>query len=433
MDVHDLVGVGFGPSNIGLAIALKEDFAVETRESSILFLESKTSHSWHHPMMLPNAKMQISFMKDLCFLRNPSSRYTFVNYLHQKGRLASFANLRDFNPSRKEFDDYLRWTAEQFKGLIRYSSSVEAVAPVIHNGKVTYLDLQVRDTRTQAVNIVRTRNLTLAIGGQPMMPAYAEHPHVFHSSTFLQRIEHYDPAKPHRFLVIGAGQSAAEIYQYLIDRYRHADVHVVCSGIGFKQADDSVYINEMFDHSMVDRFFGLNQTERSNLLARHKDSNYSVADLSLIQQLYREEYEASIDGSRQRFGVLKFSRLAHLDFEDDGIQVRLKSTLDGHEHVREADVVIFATGYHRRHNNNLLNALKPYWQTSSSTQPVLSRHYALQTREDFLPGIYIQGMSETTHGLSDTLLSVISRRAYEVAQDMVEHHLAPRVDRDIAV
>lgn len=422
MDILDLVGIGFGPSNMGLAIALKEDFASQTVGRKFIFLESKTTYSWHHPMMLPNAKMQISFMKDLCFLRNPASAYTFVNYLHQQQRLARFANLRDFNPSRREFDDYLCWVASQFSDISRYASHVETVLPVERQGQVTHLDVHVRNILTQDVSILRTRNLALAIGGQPVMPVKYEHPHVFHSSSFLQRITQYDIARPLRFMVVGAGQSAAEIYQYLIDRFPIAEVRVVCSGIGFKQADDSVYINEIFDHAMVDRFFNLNERERRALLNRHQDSNYAVADLALIEQLYREEYEASIGDNRQRFGILKFSRLISLNHNDQGIQAQLHSTLDGHEYSYEADVVVFATGYHRSQHHTLLKAVSP-WLVGSQEQPRLTRSYALATHERFVPRIYIQGISEATHGLSDTLLSVISRRSHEIARDFVERNV----------
>ena len=432
MDVYDLVGVGFGPSNMGLAIALKEDFAHQTARREFVFLESKSTYSWHHPMMLPNAKMQISFMKDLCFLRNPTSAYTFVSYLHHQQRLARFANLRDFNPSRKEFDDYLRWVAAQFKDITRYASRVEAIIPVQHQGRVTHLDVRVRNTLTQDMSTLRTRNIALAIGGKAVVPVPYEHPHVFHSSAFLEKISRYEPKKPKRFLVIGAGQSSAEIYRYLIDQFPKAEIRVACSGIGFKQADDSAYINEIFDHEMVDRFFSLNQSERSNLLARHQDTNYSVADLALIEQLYREEYEASIGVDHQRFKIFKFSRLNRLTHNDQCIQAYLRSTLDGHEYTYEADVVIFATGYHRRHNNILLEAVTP-WLAGSKCTPQLNRRYALATHENFMPKIYIQGMSETTHGLSDTLLSVISHRAHDIAQDIVERDVLQPSCQETAV
>ena len=62
-------------------------------------------------MLLEQAHMQVSFLKDLATLRNPTSRFTFINYLHEKGRLQDFINLKTFFPSRHEFNDYLAWAA----------------------------------------------------------------------------------------------------------------------------------------------------------------------------------------------------------------------------------------------------------------------------------------------------------------------------------
>lgn len=418
MDMYDLVGIGFGPSHIGLAVSLYEDYKEEVDGKKIMFFEAKDTHGWHHPMMLPSAKMQISFMKDLCFLRNPKSHFTFVNYLHEHRRLGAFANLRDFNPSRKEFDDYLRWVAAHFNHVTRYSSWVQSVLPVVENTQVIALDVAIKNTLTGDIQTVRTENLAIAIGGEPAMPVQSASPHVFHSSQLLEKLPEYDEAKRYRFLVVGSGQSAAEIYRHLISHYRHSDVRVASSGIGFKQADDSEYVNEVFDNDMIDRVYHLDPANREALIRKHFDTNYSVADLTIIQDLYREEYEATIGDDVDRFGVLKFKRLARVVELDNALSVTLTSTLDGEQLDIEVDVVICATGYTRQNNLALLEALKPYW-VAPAQGPRLSRHYALQTTENFKPNIYIQGMSEHTHGLSDTLLSVISRRSHEVGREFV--------------
>ncbi|MBB5448362.1 MULTISPECIES: SidA/IucD/PvdA family monooxygenase [unclassified Paraburkholderia] len=419
MDVQDLVGIGFGPSHIGLAVSLQEDYREQINDKKIVFLEAKEKHGWHHPMLLPGSRMQISFMKDLCFLRNPRSRYTFINYLHEHKRLTTFANLRDFNPSRREFDDYLRWVADHFNHLTCYSSRVEAVVPVVGNGEVRCLDLHVRNTHSEEVRTVRTRNLAVAIGGEPVMPVDSASPHVFHASCFLEKISKYDNNKAYRFLVVGAGQSAAEIYQYLIANFIKSDIRVVSSGIGFKQADESEYVNEIFDNKMVDRVYGLGEASRRNLLRKHFDTNYSVVDQEIIQSLYRDEYEASVSSEEGRFGVLKFSRLVALDESEYGLTAVLESTLEDEVIKQDADVIICATGYSRKNSIELLKNTRRYW-LGQPDRPHLSRNYAIRTLDNFYPGIYVQGMSESTHGLSDTLLSVIARRAHEVSSEIVK-------------
>ncbi|WP_283812081.1 SidA/IucD/PvdA family monooxygenase [Bradyrhizobium archetypum] len=46
-------------------------------------------------MLLPGSDMQISFLKDLVSLRDPTSPFTFLNYLHKRGRFAGFHQLPD--------------------------------------------------------------------------------------------------------------------------------------------------------------------------------------------------------------------------------------------------------------------------------------------------------------------------------------------------
>ena len=82
MHIYDLIGIGFGPSNIALAITLEEK-RQEGYKVDSFFIEKQRGFAWHANMMLDNTHMQISFLKDLATLRNPSSHFTFINYLHQ--------------------------------------------------------------------------------------------------------------------------------------------------------------------------------------------------------------------------------------------------------------------------------------------------------------------------------------------------------------
>ena len=74
------------------------------------------------------------------------------------------------------------------------------------------------------------------------------------------------------------------------------------------------------------------------------------------------------------------------------------------------DAVVLATGYERDNGGRLLEGL-------SNHLPGLTveRNYRLKATSDFAPSIYMQGTSEATHGLSDTLLSVLAIRAEEIA------------------
>jgi len=130
--VFDLIGVGFGPSNLALAVRLAERNG--TRPFAHCFVERQPEFGWHRGMLLDDCRMQISFLKDLVTMRDPKSRYTFINYLFERGRLNEFVNLKNFYPTRIEFHDYLSWVADTFDEHVHYSETVTAIEPVRGDG-----------------------------------------------------------------------------------------------------------------------------------------------------------------------------------------------------------------------------------------------------------------------------------------------------------
>ena len=64
-------------------------------------------------MLIEDATMQVSFLKDLVTMRNPTSAFSFVSYLHERGRLVDFINHKTLFPLRIEFHDYLEWAARR--------------------------------------------------------------------------------------------------------------------------------------------------------------------------------------------------------------------------------------------------------------------------------------------------------------------------------
>ena len=60
-EVFDLVCIGFGPASLAIAVAL-HDLSVP---ANVIFLERQSRFAWHAGMLLPGARMQISFLKDV--------------------------------------------------------------------------------------------------------------------------------------------------------------------------------------------------------------------------------------------------------------------------------------------------------------------------------------------------------------------------------
>ena len=166
--VHDLIGIGFGPSNLALAIALEERGQVQG-PLDVLFLDKQADYRWHGNTLVTQSELQISFLKDLVTLRNPTSPYSFVNYLKAHGRLVDFINLGTFYPCRMEFNDYLRWVASHFEAQSRYGEEVLAIEPVLHQQQVEALRVISRDAHGQQ-HVRTTRSVVVSAGGTPLIP-----------------------------------------------------------------------------------------------------------------------------------------------------------------------------------------------------------------------------------------------------------------------
>lgn len=78
MHIYDFIGIGFGPANLSVAVALSEKDRLHDN-AKVMFIESKPDFIWHGGMLIPEAEMQISFFKDLVTLRDPTSPFTFIN------------------------------------------------------------------------------------------------------------------------------------------------------------------------------------------------------------------------------------------------------------------------------------------------------------------------------------------------------------------
>ena len=428
--VYDLIGIGFGPSNLALAIAIQEESEREGGEIlEALFLESKLEYAWHPGMLLKDSQMQISFLKDLVTIRNPQSKYTFINYLKTKQRLNEFVNLREFYPARIEFNDYFTWIANQLNDQVEYGKEVISVVPVVGTDNdtetVQLLKVSARDVRTGEHKEYLTRHLVVAAGGAPQVPdeiAHVSSERVFHSHEFLQKMEadFPDQDKPYRFTVIGSGQSAAEIFYHLFTTYDHADVSAVFRQFAFKPADDSSFVNEIFFPQQVDFLYSLTPEKRQKLLEAHSDTNYSVVDLDLIKLIYKSMYEEKVMG-RDRIHVMPLLSLVNITDNGDRVTAHFKHVTYDESLVNlECDAVILATGYSRKTKQKLLQDLAPYLSIQESGEYNIERDYRIITKPNFEPTIYMQGYCENTHGLSDTLLSILPIRSQEIVNSLIQ-------------
>ncbi|MYZ17500.1 SidA/IucD/PvdA family monooxygenase [Streptomyces sp. SID337] len=418
----DVVGVGFGPSNLALAIALQDitGRAAGAPDVSMKFYERQPRFGWHRGMLMEDATMQVSFLKDLATMRDATSRYTFVSYLQEKGRVAEFINSKTLYPLRVEFHDYLEWAALEFRSYVSYGTEITAVRPVVEGGAVEYVDVVARDAFNGHETVQRARNVVIGTGLTPRLPAgIEESARIWHSSQLMHRIGGVTSA-PRNVVVVGSGQSAAEAADYMHRTFSDAQVHTVLSRYGYSVADDSPYANGIFDPVAVDRFYDSPADEKRRLLDYHANTNYSVVDLDVSQDLYRRSYQERVLG-KQRLRMLNTSRVTAVDEHEDGVRVVVESTASGTAQTIDADLIVFATGYRPSDPATLLQDLLHECKRDEEGRLTVERDYRVITSDAVRCGIYVQGAStEHSHGLSAGLLSNTAVRSGEIAQSILK-------------
>ncbi|MCZ4549325.1 lysine N(6)-hydroxylase/L-ornithine N(5)-oxygenase family protein [Gordonia rubripertincta] len=412
----DLVGIGFGPSNLALAITVAEHN--ETHPAEPLrahFYDNKDSFAWHPDMLLPGAQMQVSFLKDLVTLRNPQSRFTFINYLCTRGRLVDFINHQTFFPSRAEFSDYLGWAAGQVEDKVTYDTSVTQVEAVGDEFLVHTRD------QSGSASTVRARNVVVGGGISAVLPEQVS-PSVrqWHSHGLLGKLEELPELTHHRFVVVGAGQSAAEITTYLHDAYPDAQVHAVFGKYGYTPADDSPYANRVFDPEAVDDFHEAPIEVRQRLLDYHRSTNYSAVDSEVIAELYAREYQEKVQGNRRLF-VHGASRLDSEKTEEtsDGVRVTINHLPTTTTQTLTADAVVYATGFRSIDLRDLLAEPEKEYCFDDSGLPQVARDYRIRRPTAHEGNVYLNGGVEHSHGLTATLLSNLAIRSADIVDSIV--------------
>ncbi|KAI0798001.1 L-lysine 6-monooxygenase (NADPH-requiring)-domain-containing protein [Abortiporus biennis] len=524
--VYNAIGLGFGPANLAIAAAMVEKNALSSEKSprdfeNVLFLERHSEFKWHPGMLLPNARMQISFLKDLATLRSPQSPVTFLAYLQSQDRLLPFINRGSFNPTRKEFADYLCWASQyvQDHGInVNFGEEVVGITQVLPG----YIDVRSRRTDTGEEFVRRTKNLILSPGGTAKFPSalsiHTAHPNLIHSSTYATSIDGIlasiegstAPGVTRRIAVVGAGQSAAEILLDLHDRFASGpetyEVDLVFRKGSMKPSDDSPFANEIFDPATTDVMFNLSQSARVHVMKEYHSTNYSVVNPRTLDSLYEMIYDQRLDQAMAKRGkpiaskvhvrLRPFSHVSTVeevprltDGAPSQFRFILQNVLNNEISEQTYDAVVCGTGYERSSWSQLLAysdvgkyfgidastasvqlvpsrdelssvsevdvkstgfsssssvsyptstgdstpltsaAPSPSLSTSQLLSPLqttklqISRNYRLlpipSAAEAFSPKIYLQGCTETSHGISESLLSILGVRAGLVVDDIL--------------
>ncbi|MFH8467620.1 SidA/IucD/PvdA family monooxygenase [Streptomyces sp. NPDC017991] len=329
----DVLAIGAGPANLSLAALA----APAGTDLSLAVVEARESASWHPGLLWSNSRLQVSGVKDLVSLVDPRSRFSFLSFLHEKGRLYRHLIASREYVSRKEFDQYLTWAADHLG--VDFGTEVTTVD---HDGD----HFQVSTTR----GTLRASHIVLGIGQKPFIPSCAadmDDPGIWHSSHHMDR---GTQTLDKHVLLVGGGQSAAEIALDVLSGRRGLPRRFtwVAGRGGFSPLDDSAFSNEWFNPLFVEYFHGLSDAQRSSLLEEQSAAMNGISH-NLLSALYRRLYEIDyLDDLSCRHNFLSGVSLVKLTKDRAGFMCTLRDEISTSVHEMHSDMVIFATGFRHR-------------------------------------------------------------------------------------
>ncbi|MFW2544898.1 lysine N(6)-hydroxylase/L-ornithine N(5)-oxygenase family protein [Primorskyibacter sp. 2E107] len=405
--IYDVIGVGFGPSNIALAIALEEQGRLE----NAVFLEAAPEASWHPDMALAGADIQHNPLRDFVTPRNPQSIYGFLSYLKAKGRLLDFLNLEAPFPPRSEYLGYVKWVAAQFNHAVRYDSAVTALTREVIDG----IDL---------IRVVAggreylARNVSIGTGRSANIPAvFAPHMghRVVHLTDYLSHAKAWMEEGVKHVTVVGGSQSGVEIILDLLGRSPSVQITSMTRSFGFKQKDLSPFTEAIYLPEFVDYFYNASIEKQQKMTAELWRSNYGAADHDVIEQLDMIMYEQKVTGV-ERLTLCANTLIEDISRTAEGrLRITARDAYSEERRSQLTDAIVVATGFRnfgsgdgREAYHPLMRGLSQACAYRSDGGVDVARDYSLKFADHApaVPGqeppkVFLNGLCEATHGFGD--------------------------------
>lgn len=392
-----LAGVGVGPSNLSLAALLDTD---DTSEVDV-FLEADTSFTWHPGMMLPGAEMQVHFLKDLVTPVDPTNPHSFLAHAVEQGVFYPLLNTRRQVVTRREFENYCAWVASRL-------DSISFASPV---REVRWSDGFTVDSATGPL---RAQHVSLGVGAQPHVPRFVRglgEGRVVHSSQFVGSSW---PDGTERVLVVGGGQSGAEIVAHLLDRNDPClTIDWVTRRPNVLPLDESPFVEDLFTPEATREFAARPFGQRAQLLQHQKLASDGVST-SVLERIYRDRYDIQ-RGFRvgPRLRVTTGTEVTALDGSGSSVRAALLDVVGGERTVVDADVAILATGYDHRWPE-VAESLLPRIHLDHGL-PVLRDDFSVVWDAPASQRLFVQNGGRHAIGIADPNISLLAWRAATIA------------------
>lgn len=180
----------------------------------------------------------------------------------------------------------------------------------------------------------------------------------------------------------------------------------------------------------MDDFYNLPLGARKRVVAENRGTNYSVVRSDLIDRLHEKLYRQRLHYANEEAWPHRIVGLSKLDEAEVSPSGRLTLRFSNPRLLTETvvddiDLVIAGTGYARDAHKDILKGVAHLMEGSSDN---VERSYKLKMLKSSVSpncGIWLQGCCEASHGISDTLLSILAVRGGELVQSIFGSQLNP--------
>jgi lysine N6-hydroxylase len=300
---YDLLGIGLGPFNLGLA-ALSADISRFTT----CFIDQQEEFNWHPGLLLPGARLQVPFYADLVTLVQPTSRFSWFSFLQAKQRLFRFGVQDNPFPFRREYNEYGQWVAAQLRNL-HWNKRCESVT---YDESEEAYNVHVLDLKTGAQETFHAKQLVIGIGSTPYWPTCVDTvikkeqsptkvylsrdknpsaPFIFHASDYLFNKAKLTTAS--HITIIGSGQSAAEIFQDILNELPDCPLSWITRSPRFFPMEATPAAFELSSPDYREHFYNLPPAMKEFILAG-QDALYKGINANLLSTIYQQLYDRSL-------------------------------------------------------------------------------------------------------------------------------------------
>jgi L-ornithine N5-oxygenase len=143
----------------------------------------------------------------------------------------------------------------------------------------------------------------------------------------------------------------------------------------------------------------------------------------LYAQIYLERLT-----DRQRLRMVTMVDVTEVRMDGEEVVLTLTDRMRGTVEEMRCDIVMLGTGFEPR-----MPALIRHVADQVGVDEItVSRAYRMITPDSVSAACYLQGTNEDTHGIADSLLSVLAIRAGEIVNDVLAHRSEPNILASVA-